>query len=141
DVHQARPLHPFRESDHVLRADHVRAQGAFERRIESHVAGGVDDYVDVLGDAFCLFFGETEIGFGDIAANDGNFVAYEILEGGAIALAHRIEWRRADYIVPKARLGFFLRTRAHRHVHAADIRKTMQEHAERDFADKAGAAN
>src|SRR5205807_10393879 len=39
DVNQARPLHTLGERDHVLRANHVRAQSTLQSWIEGDVAG------------------------------------------------------------------------------------------------------
>ncbi len=72
---QRRTLHPSRKRDHVLRSDYVRAQATFECWIESYVAGGVDDDVDVVGDCLCFFFGVAEVGFSDVAASDDDLVA------------------------------------------------------------------
>ncbi len=88
-----------------------------------------------------FFFGVTEVVFADVAAEHDHLVANESFERAAVAFAQRIEGRRGDHAVPEARFRFFLRARAHRHVDAPDIRKAMQQHAERDFAEKAGAAD
>ena len=141
DMHQRRPLHSLGEGDHVLRADYVRAQRRLQSGIESDVACRVDDDVDVFGDSLSLFFAEPEIGFGDVAADNRDFVADEIFKGSAVAFTHRIERLSRNDVLPKPRLRFFLRTGAHRHIDAADIRKAMQQQAERHFADKAGAAD
>ena len=50
----------LRKRDDVLRADYIRAQTALERWIESDVAGGVDNDVDIVGDRLCFFFGVAE---------------------------------------------------------------------------------
>ncbi len=140
DVNQTGPLHAFGERDHVLRADNIRAQGALQGWIESYVTGRVDDDVDVAGDLPGLFIAEAKIVVRDVAADDLDFAANESVERAAISLAERIERRRRDHVIPKARLGFFLRTRADGNVHAPDVRKAMQQHAQRDLAKKARAA-
>ena len=98
---QRRPLHSFRESDHVLRADYVRAQAALECGIESDVAGGVDNDVDVVRDRLRFFFGVTEVCLGDVAAFDDDFVVNKTFERAAVAFAQRIERRRGDDVVPE----------------------------------------
>ncbi len=128
-MNQTGSLHAFGERDHVLRADHIRAQRALQRWIESYVARRVDDDVDVVSDPLRLFVIETEIVVRDVAADDRDFVANESVERAAISLAQRIERGRRDHVIPKARLGFFLRTRADGNVHSPDVRKAMQQHA------------
>ena len=91
--------------------------------------------------AWACFFGVTEVRFADVAAEHDHLVANESFERAAVTFAQRIEWRRGDDAVPKARLRFFLRARAHRDVDSADIGKAMQQHAERNFAEKAGASD
>src|SRR5215831_20936708 len=138
---QAGPLHPFRESDHVLSSDHIGAQGAFQSRIESNIAGRIDNDVEVLGYAIRLLFSKAEIIIGNIAADDGHLVANEILERCSVSFAHGIERLGRDHVVPESRFRLFLRARPHGHIHAANIRKAMQQHAERHFPEKAGAAD
>src|SRR6185369_6145218 len=91
---QGRTFHPAREGDDVLGSDYVRAQSAVERRIESDVAGGVNDDVDVVGDGLCLFFGITEVCLGDIAASNDDLVVDKTFERAAITIAQWIEGRR-----------------------------------------------
>src|SRR6185503_3245426 len=80
-------LHPFRESDYVLRADYVGAEAAFECGVESDVTGGVDDDVDVVGNRLRFFFFVTEVGFGDVAAANDDLVVNKTLERTAVPLA------------------------------------------------------
>ena len=110
---QRRTFHAARKGDDVLRADDVRAQAALERGIESNVAGGVDDDVDIVGDGLCFFFAVAEVRLGDVAASDDDLVADETFERAAVTFAQRIERRRGDDVVPEAILRLFLRTRAH----------------------------
>ena len=84
-----------------MRADHVGAQTAFQSRIESYVAGRVEDDVDVFGDRFGFLFREAEIVFRNVAADDGDFISNKIVERGAVTLAHRIKRRRADDVFQK----------------------------------------
>ena len=88
-----------------------------------------------------VLFGVTEIRFADVSANHAYFVANETCKRVSVPLAEWVEGRSGDHVVPEARLGFLRRTRAHGDVHAAEIRKAMQQHAQRDFAEKARAAD
>ena len=88
---QAGPLHAFGEGDHVLRADHIRAQRALQGRIERYVTGRIDNDVDVVGDLLGLFIAEAKIVVRDVAAYDLDFVPDESVERAAISLAQRIE--------------------------------------------------
>ena len=141
DMDQRRAFHPARKSDDVLRADDVRAQAALECGIESYVAGGVDDDVDIVGDGLCFFFAVAEVCLGDVAASDDDFVVDETFERAAVTFAQRIEWRRGNDVVPETILRLFLRTRAHGEIDLADVRKAMQQHAQRYFAEKARASD
>ncbi len=133
---EGRALHAPRESDHVLRADDVRAQAAFECGIESYVAGGVDNDVDIVGDCLRFFFAVSEVCLGDVAAAHNDFVADETFERAAVSFAQWIERRRRDDIVPETNLRLVLRTRTHGEIDLADVRKTMQQHAQRYLAEK-----
>ncbi len=136
-----RTFHPARKRDHVLRADDVRAQTAFESWIEGDVAGGVDDDVDVVGDGLGFFFAVTEVGLGDVAAPNDHFVVNKTFQRAAITLAQRVERRRRDDVVPEPCFRLFLRACAHREVDLSDVRKAMQQHAECYFAEEAGASD
>src|SRR2546423_10895689 len=138
---QAWPLHSLGKSNDILGADNVGSQAAFQGRIEGDVSGRVDDNVDIFRDRFSLFFAKPEIVFCDVATDDCDLISDEIFERRAVAFAYGIEWRRTDDVVPKARFRFFLRTRAHRDVDAADAREAVQQHAQRDFAEKARTAD
>src|SRR5688572_13484386 len=140
-MHEARPLHAPGKRDDVLRADYVRAQSTFQSWIERDVAGRVENDIDILGDAFSFLFRKPQVVFSDVAADDRDLVANETVERRAVTLAQRIERRRADNVVPETCFGFLLRASAHRHVNLADIRKAMQQHAKRHFAQKARAAD
>ena len=96
------PTHALGEGDDVLRADDVRSERALKRRVEGDVARAVDEHVNVVGDRLRLFFREPQTLLADVAANDPHLVAYEILEGRAVALAHGVEGRRGDDVVPEA---------------------------------------
>ena len=50
-MNQRRALHSLRKRNNILRADDVRAQSAFERGIEGHVAGRVNDDIDVISNS------------------------------------------------------------------------------------------
>src|SRR5260370_17778459 len=106
-MNQARALHAFGERNHVLRADNIRAQSAFQSRIESDVAGGVDYHIDVISNSLRVLFTEAEIVFGDVTADDSNSVTNETIQRFAVTLAQRIEWRRRNDVIPEARFGFF----------------------------------
>src|SRR5689334_3256553 len=108
DMNKRRTFHAARESDDVLRADDVRAQTAFEGGIESYVAGGVDDDVDVVGDRLGFFFAVAEVCLGDVTAFDDDLVVYKTLERAAVTFAQRIERRRGDDVVPEAILRLLL---------------------------------
>ena len=140
-MNQARALHAFGERDDILGADHIRAQPAFQGRIEGHVAGRINDYVDVVGDALRFFIAEAEIVFSNVTAHDFYLVADETVERAAVSLAQRIERRLGKHIVPEARFRFFLRACSHGHIDAADIRKAIKQHAQCDLAEKTGAAD
>ncbi len=134
---EGRTFHAAREGDDVLCSYYIRAQSALERGIESDVAGGVDDDVDVIGDGLCFFFGIAEVCLGDIAASNDHLVVNETFERAAITIAQRIERRRSDDVVPKTVLRLLLRTRAHREVDLADVREAIKQHAQRYLAEKA----
>ncbi len=138
---QRRSLHPFCEGDHVLRPDDVCAQAAFECGVKRYVAGGIDDDVDVVGNRLRFFLAVTEVGFGDVAAANDDLIVDETLERAAVALAQRIERRRGDDVVPESCFGLFLRPRAHREIDLSDVRKAMQQHAERHLTEEARASN
>src|SRR6266480_954273 len=140
-MNQTRTLHAFGERDDVLRANDIRAQPAFQGRIEGHVAGRINDYVDVSGDALGLLVAEAEIAFSNVTTHDFYLVADETVERAGVSLTQRIEWRLGKHIVPEARFRFFLRAGAHGHIDAANIRKAIKQHTQRHFAEKAGAAN
>src|SRR5574338_834841 len=139
DVDQRRTFHAARERDDVLRTDDVRPQAAFEGRIESNVAGGIDDDVDIAGDGLCFFFAIAEVCLRDITAFDDHLIVYKPLERAAVTFAQRIERRRRDDVVPETIFRLFLRTRADREIDLADIREAMQQHAQRDLAEKTRA--
>ena len=124
-----------------MSADDVSAQAAFECGIEGYVAGGVDDDVDIVSDRLCFFFGIAKICFGNVTASDYDFVVDETLEGAAVTFAQWIERRRGDDVVPEATLRLLLRTRTHGEIDLADVRKAMEQHAQRHFAEKARAPN
>src|SRR5437588_12130290 len=138
-MNQTRTLHAFGEPDDVLRADHIRTQPAFQGRIEGHVAGRINDYVDVAGDALRLFVAEAEIVFSNVTTHDFYLIADETVERAAVSLTQRIERRLGKYIVPEARFRFFLRAGAHGHIDAANIRKAIKQHTQRNLAEKNGA--
>src|SRR6185503_6068948 len=99
---QRRPFHASRKGDNVLRADDVGTQAALESWIESYVAGGVDDDVDVVGDGLRFFFRVAKVCFGDITASDDYLVVDKTFERAAVKFAQRIERRRGDDVVPEA---------------------------------------
>ena len=99
---ERRALHALRESDHILCTDDVRAQAAFERRVERDVTGRVDDDVDIVRDRLGFFVAVAEVCLGDVAAFDDNFVANETFERTTIKYAERIKRRRGDDVVPEA---------------------------------------
>src|ERR1041384_3684405 len=101
---EGRTFHPAREGDDVLCSDYVRAQSALERGIESDIAGGVDDNVDVIRDGLCLFFGIAEVCLGDVATPNDYLIVDETFERAAITIAQWIEGRRSDDVVPKTSL-------------------------------------
>src|SRR5437867_4111024 len=140
-MNQTRALHAFGERDDVLRADDIRAQPAFQSRIEGHVAGRINDYVDVAGDALRFFVAETEVVFSYVTPHDLYLVTDETVERAAVSLAQRIERGLGKHIVPEARFRFFLRACAHGHIDAANIRKAIKQHAQCDLAEKTGAAD
>src|SRR5262249_33413939 len=134
-------FHPLCKRDDVLGAYYVRAQCALERRIEGDVSGAVDYNIEVVSNALRIFFGIAEVCIADITTEDLNFLANKSFKSAAISLAERIEWRSGDHMVPEARLRFFLRSGSYRHIHATDVRKAMQQHAQRNFAKEACAAD
>src|SRR5437764_14727313 len=138
---QRRSLHPLGEGYNILGADDVGAQTTLERRIKSHVAGGIYDDVEVTRDALRFPFGKAEILFGDIAVHHYHLIANESVEGVTVALSQRIERRRGDDVIPKASFGLFRRSGPHGDVNAPDVRKAMQQHAQRHLAEKPGAAD
>src|SRR6185436_17845669 len=91
--------------------------------IESYVAGGVDDDVDVAGDRLCFFFGIAKVCLGNVAAPNDYLIVDEPFERAAVTFAQWIERRRSDDIVPKSILRLFLRTRAHGEIDLAYVRK------------------
>src|SRR6185436_7663890 len=130
---QRRTFHAARKRDDVLRPDDVRAQAAFECGIESDVAGGVDDDVDIVGNCLRFFFAVTEVRLGDVAASNDDLIVYEAFERTAVTFAQWIEWRRGNDVVPETIFRLFLRTRAHGEIDLPDVRKAIQQHAERDL--------
>ena len=138
---ERRTFHPAREGDDVLCPDHVRAQSALECGIESYVAGGVDDDVDVVSNSLCFFFGIAEVCFRDIAAPDDYLVVDEAFERAAITIAKWIKRRRRNDVVPKTILRLLLRTRAHGEVDLADVREAIKQHTQRYFAEKSRASD
>src|ERR1041385_5165070 len=98
---QGGTFHPARKGDDVLCSDHVRAQTAFECGVESYVAGGVDDDVDVFGDSLCFFFGVAEVCLGDVAAFNNYLVVDETFERAAVTFTQWVERRRSDDVVPE----------------------------------------
>ncbi len=89
---------------------------AFERGVESDVAGAIEDNVDIVGDSLRLVLAVAEIRFGDVAAEDDNFVANESIQRAAVTFAQRIKRWGGDHAVPKTRFRLFLRTSTHRDV-------------------------
>src|SRR5829696_7596281 len=87
NVNEGRAFHPARKGDNVLRADHVGAQAALESGIESNVAGGVDDDVDIAGDGLSFFFRVPEVSFGNVTTSHDYFIVNKTLERAAIAFA------------------------------------------------------
>src|ERR1041384_3239320 len=122
DMDQRRAFHATRESDDVLRADDVRAQSAFERRIESYIAGGVDNDVNIVRDRLCFFLAVSEVCLGDVAAFDDDLVVYKTFERAAVTFAQWIERRRSDDVVPETILRLLLRTRPHGEIELAHCR-------------------
>src|ERR1043165_707029 len=136
---QGRTFHPPRERDDVLCADYIRAQSALESGIESYIAGGVDDDVDVFGDSLCFFFGIAEVCLRNIAASNNYLVVDETFKRAAITVSQRIERRRSDDIVPETILRLLLRTRAPGEIDLADVREAIEQHTQRYLAEKARA--
>src|SRR5215213_8757494 len=134
-------FHPARKSDDVLRADYVGAQAALERGIESYVAGGVDDDVDVAGNGLCFFLGVAEVWVGDVAAADYHLVVNKTFERTAITFPQGIEGRGSDDVVPEAGFRLLLGTSTHCEIDLADVRKAMEQHAQRHLAEKACASD
>ena len=88
-----------------------------------------------------FFFAVAQIRFGDVAAETTTLSRMKPSSALPYLLAQRIEWRRRNDVVPETGFGFFLRTSANRDVDAPDVGKAMQQHAQRDLAEKAGAAD
>ena len=140
-MNQSRALHPFRECDHVLRSHHIRPQSALESGVESNVSCRINDNVNVVSQALRLFVGESKIVLGDIAADYPYLVTNKIVERSAITFSQWIERRRRNHIVPEACFRFFLRACAHRDIDFPNVRKAMEQHAQRHFAEKTGTAD
>ena len=138
---QGGTFHPARERDHVLCADHIRAQAALEGGIEGYISRGVDNDVDIAGDGLRFLFGLAEVCLGDVAASDDNLVVDKAFEGAAVSFAQWIKRRSSDDVVPKTILRLLLRTRTHREVDLADVREAIKQHAQRYFAEKARASD
>src|SRR5262249_40179987 len=85
-------------------------------------------------------FAKTKVIFGDVPADDRHLIANETFQGVAISLAQWIEWARANHVIPESRFRFLLRTSSHRYIYATDIGKSVQQHAQGDFAHKARTA-
>src|SRR6185369_9274120 len=134
-------FHPARKSDDVLSTDDVRAQSALERRVESHIARRIDNDIDIVGDGLCFFFAVAEVGLSDVTAPDDHLIVDETFERAAVTLAQRIERRRSDDVIPETILRLLLRTRAHGEIDLPDVRETMKQHTQRDFAEKTRAPN
>src|ERR1044072_4825297 len=103
-MHQRGPLHSLGERNDVLRPHDIRAQRALQSRVESYIAGRIDNDVDVFRYALSFFFSESEIGLGDVAAHNRNLIADEVVEGGAVTFTHGIERFSGNYVIPEARL-------------------------------------
>jgi hypothetical protein len=141
-VNQRGPLHALDEGDHVLGSLDVGAQGRFQRRVEGHLARGVDDHADVGCHRGRLLVVQAQVVLGDIAVDDANLLDQELVQTVRTAelLAQRIEGSRRHHILPEALLAGGARPPPHHHVHPADVRKAMQQHAQHHFAQEARAA-
>src|SRR6266566_9677330 len=140
-MNQGGASHALCECDHILRAHHIGAQGTFERGIKSNVTGAVEDHVDIIGDCLCLLIAVTKICLGDVATQYDYLIANESIQCAAVTFAQGIERRRGNDAVPKTHLRLFLGSCPNRDVDTSNIRKAMQQHAERDFPQEAGASD
>jgi len=122
-VDERRAFHAAREGDDVLCAYDIRAEPALESGIESYIAGGVDDDIDVAGDRLCLFFTVAEVWLGDVTAFDDDLVVYEAFESAAVKFAEGIERRSGDDVVPETVFRLLLRTRADSEIDLATFGK------------------
>jgi hypothetical protein len=79
-MHQTRALHHPRQLDNIVRADDVRPQRGFERRVERDVARAVDNHVAVRHDRARFLFRHPEKFVPDIAVHGHDFFADKFLE-------------------------------------------------------------
>ena len=107
-VHERGPFHPFGERQGVERAVHVRLERGLERRIEGHAPGGVQEHIDIVRDRLGALGGEAEVLVGDVATDDDDFLAQELIEVLAVALAQRIERGRRGNRPPEPALALGL---------------------------------
>ena len=140
-VDQRGSLHAFCKRDNVFCPNYVGSKSTFQRGVESDVAGGIDNDVDIIGDRLCFFLGIAEIRFCDVTAPDDHLVLNETFECAAITLAQWIKGRRCNDVIPETRFGLFLRSGANSDVDLPDIRKTVQQHTEGHFAHESRAAD
>src|SRR5260370_30961911 len=101
----------------------------------------MDNDVDVTGNRLRLFFAVYEMFFSNVAAAHHNFMFNESLERATVTFAPRIKRGGGDDAVPETRLRFLLRAGAHGDINLPNIRKAVQQHAERDFPEKARTLN
>src|SRR5215470_12177919 len=101
DVDQRGAFHPARKGNHILSANDIGAQTAFQRGIERNFTGRVDQNIDVLGNCSRLFFTVPKIGLRYISTLYDDFVTDEAFESATIAIAQRIKGRLSNDVVPK----------------------------------------
>jgi hypothetical protein len=90
-MNQRGPLHPLANAITFCVPTTLVRRALSKVGLRRYVTRGVDNDIDVTRDAFGFLFGETQIGLGNVTANNRNLVANEIFERRAVAFTHRIE--------------------------------------------------
>ena len=140
DVDERGALHPPGEGDGVAGAVHIRGDGGFERRIEIHPAGTVQDEVNVRCDRRGAIPGITEVLARDVAAEDDDLLVQKIPQTGPVARPEAREGRGVLHQVVEAGAALRFAGGPDHQVDPANFREELEQHPEADLAEKSGAA-
>ena len=139
DVHERRVGAPAKLGG-IARAVGVHGDGELERRIEGDEPGAVDDAAEPPAQRLDLPLGNAEQRLADVARDRPALLPEEFLDPLAMTLAQRAEGLRVDHAAEEPILGRSPGARSHEHVDAPDPGIAIEQHGERDLAEKPGDA-